>query len=320
MLDMLKEWSIDDQLERYWTTQLKPKSRCAYRRIWQDWKIYTANKIADAGFDDVERYYMYRSQFPSQSGRSREISDTVSTKTLARRVTILHSCYQELVAHGLVKTNPFVRLKRTICRKSHEERRPHKLLTIDQIQKLLSAPSPHTKEGRRDRAIFATMFGGGLRRGEVIALKLSDCELQPEGHIVLRLRTTKNGKTARVPLSIGASEVVAAYLADRQSEQVEPGAPLFTQYRQEGTPTNKMASEAIYRLYRRYCIELGIGPDYSPHSARASAITHLLDSGVSMRDAQRFSRHSSPAMISLYDKRREEVTTDLVEKLPYLKK
>ncbi len=55
----------------------------------------------------------------------------------------------------------------------------------------------------------------------------------------------------------------------------------------------------------------------SPHSARATAITKLLDSGFSHRDVQEFSRHASVQMVEIYDKRRLQVDESPAKKLEF---
>jgi site-specific recombinase XerD len=73
--------------------------------------------------------------------------------------------------------------------------------------------------GRRDAAILATLYGGGLRRAEVVGLDLKD--VTPDGTVVVR---TANGNKSRlVPLEPSAQEAVRAWVYVRGGE---PG-PLF---------------------------------------------------------------------------------------------
>lgn len=63
-----------------------------------------------------------------------------------------------------------------------------------------------------------------------------------------------------------------------------------------------MTVSMCYRLYKHYLGRFGL--DAAPHSARSTSATYLKSLGYQDRDVARFLRHSSTAMVQVYDKRR----------------
>ena len=92
-----------------------------------------------------------------------------------------------------------------------------------ELQKLFQAcakdPSP---AGRRDAALIAVLYGGGLRRSEVVALDVSD--YNPET-TELRVRHGKGQKARMCYVTNGAKLALDAWIAVRDSERVRCSGP-----------------------------------------------------------------------------------------------
>ena len=85
-------------------------------------------------------------------------------------------------------------------------------LTREQVQALLDAPDPTTREGLRDRAMLHIAFAAGLRVSELVGLRLQDVTLRPDGSILIRGK----GRRERVlPLWKATITVLRAWLAVR---------------------------------------------------------------------------------------------------------
>jgi site-specific recombinase XerD len=85
-------------------------------------------------------------------------------------------------------------------------------LTRDQVQALLDAPDPSTREGLRDRAMIHLAFAAGLRVSELIGLRLDDVTLQPDASVLVRGK----GRRERVlPLWSETARDLRAWLAVR---------------------------------------------------------------------------------------------------------
>ncbi|NDC37340.1 MAG: hypothetical protein EBZ48_04735, partial [Proteobacteria bacterium] len=162
-------------------------------------------------------------------------------------------------------------------------------------------------KGVRDRALLAALFGGALRRSEAATLRLGDVRKSNAGTIYLYLRATKAKRDAEQALPKWAAAAVIAWVKQRATDGAGSGDFLFVGYtgRAGKTPTPEpISASGVYKLFKLYCQRAGAGPYVTPHSARATAITRLLESGIAHREVQQFSRHASIQMVELYDKRR----------------
>lgn len=190
------------------------------------------------------------------------------------------------------------------------QKRPTEMVDFKLVKEIIELPDPSTPKGLRDRAILAVMFGGGLRRSEIINLRIGDIKKSPKGTLFLFLRATKAKKDARQGLPTWAEERLKDLLRARISAGATPTDYLFTGFTGQAgvSESNRpISGSGVYQLFRHYCAQAGANPNCTPHSARATAITKLLTQGLSHRHVKEFSRHASVQMVEVYDKRRISV-------------
>jgi len=138
----------------------------------------------------------------------------LSPSTQRRKLAALSSLLEHLVDEQLIPTNPARGVRRPRL-ESHEGRTP--ALSLEQAQALLEAPDANTLKGLRDRAILAVMLLGGLRRAEVVALRVRDFDCQRAGVSHLRV-LGKGGKTRFIAAAPLMRERVQRYLAMRGAQ------------------------------------------------------------------------------------------------------
>lgn len=236
------------------------------------------------------------------------LEDTQSNATISKKFAALRRIYRMLIAADLgVLENPFDVDKVPPPAKEAGRKRPTEMVSFDRVMDIIYSPPEETEKGIRDRAILASLFGGGIRRSELINLRIDDVRRTHKGTLYLYLRNTKGKKDAEQALPAWAADLVDRHLAIRKAAGAGPADFLFTGYiGQAGiTATSEPISESgVYHLFRKYCSLGGGGSFLTPHSARATAITKLLEDGLSHREVQEFSRHASVQMVEVYDKRR----------------
>lgn len=244
-----------------------------------------------------------------------------SNATIYKKVAALRRIYRMLITSALyTDTNPFDSDKVQSPPKDSGRKRPTEMIPFDRVISLIDLADDSTPRGMQDRAILACLFGGALRRSEVTTLRVDDVRHTNAGTVFLYLRATKAGKDARQALPEWAAKNVLAFLHWRVSNKAEPGDALFCSFRGKGgmVPTaSALSNSGVYKLFKLYCRKAGFPNTFSPHSARATAITRLLASGIPHREVQEFSRHSSIQMVELYDKRRLEIDQSAAKKLRY---
>jgi site-specific recombinase XerD len=246
---------------------------------------------------------------------------TQSNATIHKKFAALRRIYRMLVASNVgLSENPFEADKVPPPPKDAGRKRPTQMIDFNLVMDIVSIPNPETPKGRRDRAILATLFGGGLRRSEVVGLRIGDVKRTSSGTTFLYLRHTKAKKDAEQAIPRWAAQHLWELVTERRSQGGEDGDHLFVGFSGKGgqTLTSKaMSDTGVYLLFKQYCLAAGAGRYATPHSARATAITKLLSDGIPHREVQEFSRHSSIQMVEWYDKRRFSVEESPAKELSY---
>lgn len=164
-------------------------------------------------------------------------------------------------------------------------------------------------KGRRDAAVIAVAYGGGLRRSEVVALDLADYD--PDAG-QLRVRDGKGRRDRIVYATSGVTLAVAAWLAVRGEE---PG-PLFWPAGGRGRSlVNRRMSDAAIRLLLHCRAQQARVKSFGPHDLRRTFISDLLDAGADMATVQRLAGHANPQTTLRYDRRGEETKRRAAELL-----
>ena len=168
-----------------------------------------------------------------------------------------------------------------------------KALTIEQVERLLAAPSADEPIGLRDRALLELLYATGARISEAISLDVDDLA---HGD-VLRLRG-KGDKERIVPIGSYARRAVDAYLTRVRPELAAKGKAtpkLFLGAR--GAPLSRQSAWLVIRAAAE---RAQITVDVSPHTLRHSFATHLLQGGADVRVVQELLGHASVATTQIY--------------------
>ena len=149
------------------------------------------------------------------------------------------------------------------------------ILSKTEVKALLEAP-----KNLKHRAMFATMYGAGLRVSEVTCLKVSD--LDRERHVIW-VRGGKGRKDRQVMLAKPLREVLAAYWRwKRPTDWLFPG----------GKPDCPIGTSSVFRACQKAARKAGVTKPIHPHSLRHAFATHLLDDGVNLLVIQALLGHA----------------------------
>lgn len=248
------------------------------------------------------------------------IRGPVSKSTIRRKATILKGIYAVLIEYGLAAKNPFRIVASHYDGARVGDRRATNAIPFEEVERFLTTPSGDTPDGVTDRAFFALLFGCGLRVGEASKLTLGDVIIGGSTGLYVVLRGTKNGTDAEQLVPEEMIEHVVRLVTQRNSESGRSGDPLIVLHRADRSPVNRpVATRQLHRIFARWCKILKLSGRYSPHSARATAITYLLEQGIDHRVVRVFSRHSSIAMVERYDKMRDKGLEEAIKVMSYKK-
>ena len=163
---------------------------------------------------------------------------------------------------------------------------------VEEVEALLAAPEPSTFLGARDRAILETIYSGGLRVGELVAMNVED--LDEFGEVV---RVRGKGKKERLaPLGSKALEAIHEYLARRRAVfGAARRGPLFV-----NKVGGRLSDRSVRRKLDKYRLMAGIDVPVSPHWLRHSFATHMLNAGADLRSVQELLGHESISTTQIY--------------------
>jgi integrase/recombinase XerC len=201
-----------------------------------------------------------------------------SPATMARKIATLRSFHKWLEKRGFTATNPM-----TLIRTPKQARRLPKAITVDEVERLLSAPDDNDLLGARDRAILETLYSTGIRVSEVVAINRGDLNESNEC-IVIR---GKGRRERIVPLGAHALKSLRHYLDMLDGEMKAAGL-------------TSLSSRSVRRKVAKYLVKVGLDPDISPHTIRHSFATHLLNNGADLRAVQELLGHQSLSSTQVY--------------------
>lgn len=168
---------------------------------------------------------------------------------------------------------------------------PRGILTEPQARRLVAAPFPGSRIGKRDRAILELLYGTGARLGEAARADLSDLDLRQR---VLLVRSAKGKKDRVVPVPGRATIALDTYLVKARPELVKRAdAALFVS--RHGGRLSHVGLRAIVKRHGR-----AIGVELSPHALRHTCATHLLRGGADIRHVQELLGHRCLSTTALY--------------------
>ena len=155
-----------------------------------------------------------------------------------------------------------------------EKRLPRTIFSADEVEHILVVPDIGTPVGLRDRAMLETFYSTGVRRTELIHLKLYDVDRE---RATLTIRQGKGKKDRMIPIGERALAWVEKYLREARPQlALEPDdATLFlTQY---GEPFHP---DAMSNLARDYIAQANLGKSGSCHTFRHTMATLMLEGGA----------------------------------------
>lgn len=213
----------------------------------------------------------------------------ISPRSQARIISGIKSFYKFLKMERIIDSNPTQLLPAPRMGRHLPE-----VLTLDEIDRMISCIDLSKPQGQRNRAIIEVLYGCGLRVSELVELRLSQIFDKEEYIVVIG----KGDKQRLVPISQEALTQINLYVEQTRSNQVvkpECEDILFLN-RRGGRLTRVM----IFYIVKELCQLAGIKKTVSPHTLRHSFATHLLEGGANLRAIQQMLGHESIETTEIY--------------------
>ena len=224
------------------------------------------------------------------------IDNSISPRSVNRKITTLKSFYRFMIKEGLLDENPMNRI--TAPKPSQKlpvfvEKEKMDML-LDDVDFGEGYPAS------RDRLIVELLYGTGIRLSELAALEETDLNLA-KGTIKV---TGKRNKERIIPLTLKLGELIDKYMEDKgQETHLNQNSYLFV--------TNKggrIYPKMIYRVVNTYLNKVTTISKKSPHVLRHTFATHMLDNGADLNAIKELLGHASLAATQVY-------THNTIEKL-----
>jgi integrase/recombinase XerD len=211
-----------------------------------------------------------------------------SARSSARQLSALRGFFKFLVRERAIDADPTELVERPRLAK-----RLPRVLSYDEVDRLLAAPPKGTARGVRDSAMIHLMYASGLRVSELCSLKIGDLDrrvgtVSPLG---------KGGKRRVVPVGQVALETLDAYLTAVRPlhKRADLDPHLFLSPRGK-----RFTRQGFWKLLKAYARGVGISGAISPHKLRHSFATHLLRGGADLRAVQAMLGHADLGTTEIY--------------------
>lgn len=213
----------------------------------------------------------------------------LAAATIARKLAAIKAFYRFMTAEGYMDANPA-----EVVEAGTKGIKLPRVLSEDEVVRLLNQPDITTAEGFRDRTMLEVLYATGMRVSELINLTLERVDLNMNYIIAFG----KGSKERIVPLGSVAAEFLQQYL-----EKVRP------KLTHEERNTNivflafgghELTRQRFWQIIRAYGRKANINKALTPHILRHSFATHLLDNGADLRSVQELLGHSDISTTQIY--------------------
>ena len=292
-----KKSDIQDFIREFLVQFLSEDTKTAYIK---DLKFFfdflKSGNVVISHPSDIQSYHF-------QIYRDHLMERGLSSATINRRLVCIRSFMKWAIAAKLIDHNPLD----TVKLPKVQTESPTVAFDDEEVVRMINAPDTTTHKGRTHRLVMVLLFHLGLRRSELTNIRMHQFT-HDRGHLILRIHG-KGDKTRLIPINQDVNEEIQHYIQTLKAKGVDLGAEDFLLQTEDKKKNDKpIDGSTIFRVIDRYAKKLGINKSVSPHSCRATVISHLLDTQhAQIRDVATFAGHSNITTTERYDKRRKNL-------------
>jgi integrase/recombinase XerC len=253
----------------------------AYRRDLETFQELNKDRFKDNTINQIN-YSQIRSWIIQL------VDSGISNRSINRKISSLNSYYKFLLKVKMIKANPLAK---------HKALKTSKKIQIPFSEKevvtvLDGFNFDDSFEGIRDKLIIELFYSTGIRRIELVQLKLKDVDVTNKTLKVLG----KRNKERFLPLLDSVLKALETYIIKRNTlEIIQDRDILFLTKK-----GNKVYETLVYRIINDYFSKASTKVKKSPHILRHSFATHLLNQGADLNAVKELLGHSSLAATQVY--------------------
>ncbi|MEF9933769.1 MAG: site-specific tyrosine recombinase XerD [Clostridium sp.] len=209
-----------------------------------------------------------------------------ATSSISRSIASIRAFYKMLLKNNVVAKDPTLNLE-----SPKSEKKVPQVLSVEEIEKLLSLPNISESKGVRDRAMLEMLYATGIRVTELINLNIQDVNLE------IGFIRCSGTKERIIPMGKVAIDILKTYISEyrqkfvsRQEEQA-----LFLNFHGE-----RMTRQGFWKIIKHYASLADINKDITPHTLRHSFAAHLIENGADLKSVQQMLGHSDISTTQVY--------------------
>ena len=216
-------------------------------------------------------------------------SKNISARSQARIISGVKAFFKYLIIEDYITNDPTMLIENPKIGLKLPE-----VLSVDEIELIISSIDLSSKQGERNRAILETLYSCGLRVTELINLKISNINFK-EGYIKV---IGKGDKERLTPIGSNALKYISIYVNEvRIHQKISKNQEDFVFLNNRGS---KLSRVMIFTLIKKIVDKVGIKKKVSPHTFRHSFATHLIEGGADLRAVQEMLGHESITTTEIY--------------------
>ncbi|WP_306565040.1 tyrosine-type recombinase/integrase [Flavobacterium lindanitolerans] len=253
----------------------------AYSNDLSDFEAFLKQDFDQDSLEDVN-YSQIRSWIVSL------VDAGISNTSVNRKISSLKSFYKFLLKIKRIQVSPL--LKHKALKTPKKLQIPFSEKELDNVLNYIVYPEGF--EGMRDKLIIDLFYTTGIRRAELIGLKVANVDLSKG---VLKVLGKRN-KERILPMLPVIQEQIRLYLSERAGlEEIKDGEFFFLTLK--GV---KLSDSLVYRLINMYFSNVSEKVKKSPHVLRHTFATHMLNNGADLNSVKELLGHSSLASTQIY--------------------
>ena len=216
--------------------------------------------------------------------------EALGFSTQLKRVTSVIGMFKWLTRENVIPFNPATEIDLPKVPK----RLPRYVLTPEEVDAIMSQPDLDDAIGVRDRTMLELLYTSGMRRGELMMLRLYDLDLE-RGTVLVR--EGKGGKDRIVPIGDRAVAWMQKYLSDVRPWFAPDPDSMMVFITHRGAPLSR--NQISYSV-REYIRAAQIGKKGACHLFRHAMATAMLENGADIRYIQQMLGHKSLETTEIY--------------------
>ena len=213
----------------------------------------------------------------------------LAAATIARKLAAIKAFYRFMTAEGYMDANPA-----EVVEAGTKGIKLPRVLSEDEVVRLLNQPDITTAEGFRDRTMLEVLYATGMRVSELINLTLERVDLNMKYIIAFG----KGSKERIVPLGSVSAEFLQQYLEKVRQKLTHADRNTNIVFLAFGG--HELTRQRFWQIIRAYGRKANINKALTPHILRHSFATHLLDNGADLRSVQELLGHSDISTTQIY--------------------